>query len=121
MALGPEQYKYKGKKYHVAYDYENLSANGEHKLIESNVTQIFFNNSIAFNTFFEFKFSEKFNGQEAGFTVWTSEITNSSMYYNFTFPTMFDWDDFYYDRRNTRVLDSRKIKIGSESHHITNL
>ena len=38
MAVGPEKYKTIGKKYHVAYDYENLSANGEHQLIESNVT-----------------------------------------------------------------------------------
>ena len=45
-------------------------------------------------------------GQQYKMNIWESRISNFSMYDNFTFPTMYSWDDFYYDNRNKRLINS---------------
>ena len=62
MAYGPYRQLFKGKTYRIAYDYINDSADGEKVLINDNSLELYFNNSISFNSNFEFEVSDKFKG-----------------------------------------------------------
>ena len=95
----PLKEKFRGKNYHISYNSETR-VNGEKVLTKDDVQDLQFNNSIAFSAYFETHFTKAFSGQKIDMTIWQSDITDYSLFGNFTFPTMFDWDDFYYDKRN---------------------
>ena len=60
MAYGPWKNSFRGTKYKIAYDYENDSPDGEKTVLEQNVTEMFFNNSISFDANFGFEYSDGF-------------------------------------------------------------
>lgn len=47
--------------------------------------------------------------------IWQSDIADYSLFGNFTFPTKFDWDDFYYDKRNFVLAQTDTIDVGKQS------
>ena len=57
MAYGPWKNQFKGKTYRIKYDYET-GGDGEKVLVKENTTELFFNNSIAFDSTFEVQFSK---------------------------------------------------------------
>ena len=61
MAAGPYAKLFKGKTFRIKYDYET-DADGEKTVVKENTTELFFNNSIAFDSTFEVRFSKLFTG-----------------------------------------------------------
>ena len=47
--------------------------------------------------------------------LWTSDIKNYSLFGNYTFPTKYTWDDFYYDKRNFVLASTENIVVGKQS------
>ena len=56
-------------------------------------------------------------GQKYKFYIFeTKEQKDFSLHNNYTFSNMYEWDDYYYDHRNERIIKTSQIKIGYESH-----
>lgn len=100
MALGPGREKVKGTKYKVIQDKNyNWDTKGKERLIvESNITQINFNNFINFDSKFKFTLfpNEKFDNSHVKIRIFHSNETDDSLYSNMTFKDMYEWDEFYY-------------------------
>lgn len=43
------------------------------------------------------------------------------MYTDYTFPINLQWDEFYYNISNTRILDTNYIKIGNGKFKATEI
>ena len=106
MANGPSKNSFSGTKYKIAYDPQTELPVGEKTILERNVSEMTFNNSISYDANFGFEHTDKFKNQEVKLSIWQSASKNNSLYSNHTFANSYDWDDFYYDRNNIRLLET---------------
>lgn len=65
MATGPYSKLFEGTEYKIDYDYENESADGPKAVVEENLKNMTFLNTISFNSYFELTFKNEFKGLKA--------------------------------------------------------
>ena len=103
------------------YDYNSWSgyyssnltlASGGSTTLEQNVTNVVFNNTISFKPRLRFKFSEELKGFSFKSHFWKTErpIQETELL------TKQSYNDFWFNRNNTRFFGANAIKIGYERH-----
>ena len=63
---------------------------------ESNLTYMYFLNSITFNAGLKFEFKDPIVGQKLKASIFMITNKNQTQYGNWTFPDKFLWDEVYY-------------------------
>lgn len=69
-----------------------------------------FNMSITFEAGLKFKFRDPIVGQKLKAVIFMITDTNKTRYGNWTFPSLYMWDDMFY--KEPRLLNSEYLIVG---------
>jgi len=85
------------------------------KPTKTNVTTMQFHNYVGYKSYFKFAFKDPMLGQKPFMAVWYSNQTDNTKYNDWTFPSMYVWDDFYYESTSQKLLTTDYMIVGNQS------
>tara|TARA_B110000285_G_C15113311_1_gene612478 strand:+ start:778 stop:1200 length:423 start_codon:yes stop_codon:yes gene_type:complete len=116
MAIGPDREKFTGKEYNIslANAFETSTANAAPRKPEKEgLTEMQFHNYVGFKAYFNFKFKDPMLDQKPFMAVWYSNETDNTLYSDWTFPSMYIFDDFYYASSSQKLLTTDYMIVGN--------
>ena len=118
MGIGPDRKKFVGSEYNItaasAFDTSTANA-GPSEPIKTDLTQMSFHNYVGFKAYFNFVFKDPMLDQKPFMAVWYSNQTDNTLYNDWTFPSMYVFDDFYYASTSRKLLTTDYMTVGKES------